>query len=159
MKCPACETEMIEQSIDTIVIDRCPSCNGLWFDAHETRIYFTGEKKPGSFIPDDHHFQLHVTPSGPECTRCQKSDLQSGVLRGAAFTRCPACRGVFIADSDIKLILSNRSPNLDLPKIGPEPEPFILIAGTVEIMDAIDPVNLLRYIVRFIYEATFDLFN
>ena len=35
MKCPKCGSGLVEESYRAVVIDRCPDCNGLWFDAGE----------------------------------------------------------------------------------------------------------------------------
>ena len=35
MNCPRCETELSEIKVDEIVLDKCPSCAGIWFDFAE----------------------------------------------------------------------------------------------------------------------------
>lgn len=35
MLCPKCRSEMDEVALETVVIDRCKSCSGLWFDHGE----------------------------------------------------------------------------------------------------------------------------
>lgn len=35
MKCPKCGSGLIEESYRGSLIDRCPDCDGLWFDAGE----------------------------------------------------------------------------------------------------------------------------
>lgn len=35
MKCPKCGAGLIEESYRGLLIDRCPDCDGLWFDAGE----------------------------------------------------------------------------------------------------------------------------
>lgn len=35
MKCPKCGGDLVEEDYKGVLIDRCPDCNGLWFDAGE----------------------------------------------------------------------------------------------------------------------------
>ena len=35
MRCPKCGATLIEQDFHQIKIDRCPECNGIWFDGGE----------------------------------------------------------------------------------------------------------------------------
>ena len=35
MDCPKCDSKMEIVSINEIKVDRCISCKGIWFDAHE----------------------------------------------------------------------------------------------------------------------------
>src|ERR1044071_875579 len=36
MKCPGCASEMVQVEVQTIEIDRCPSCGGIVLDKGET---------------------------------------------------------------------------------------------------------------------------
>ena len=36
MKCPKCKTENLgEFAVEDVIVDRCPSCGGIWFDRQE----------------------------------------------------------------------------------------------------------------------------
>lgn len=35
MRCPKCDNEMEEANYDNVVVDRCSSCQGIWFDTGE----------------------------------------------------------------------------------------------------------------------------
>jgi len=35
MHCPKCGSELVEEQRAGLLLDRCPSCNGVWFDASE----------------------------------------------------------------------------------------------------------------------------
>ncbi len=49
MRCPKCGARLVEEPYETILIDRCSSCNGIFFDAGEVDALLTklGEKKEG----------------------------------------------------------------------------------------------------------------
>lgn len=38
MKCPKCGSDLREESLGPIKIDRCTSCHGVWLDAGETEM-------------------------------------------------------------------------------------------------------------------------
>ncbi len=38
MKCPKCKTETLAAfKVEEVAVDRCSSCDGIWFDAQELR--------------------------------------------------------------------------------------------------------------------------
>ena len=50
MRCPKCGARLLEEPYENILIDRCSSCNGIFFDAGEvdSLIGKLGEKKEGT---------------------------------------------------------------------------------------------------------------
>ncbi|MGE5306854.1 MAG: zf-TFIIB domain-containing protein [Alphaproteobacteria bacterium] len=48
MRCPKCRSEtLLEQTIDDVKVDRCSSCQGTWFDAHELSLLLAADARPG----------------------------------------------------------------------------------------------------------------
>jgi hypothetical protein len=35
MKCPKCGADLKEEELGPVKVDKCPDCNGIWFDAGE----------------------------------------------------------------------------------------------------------------------------
>jgi len=35
MECPKCKTEMTKKYVESVQIDKCPSCGGVWLDRGE----------------------------------------------------------------------------------------------------------------------------
>ncbi len=35
MKCPKCGADLVTQDYEGVQVDRCPECDGVWFDAGE----------------------------------------------------------------------------------------------------------------------------
>jgi RNA polymerase-binding transcription factor DksA len=35
MRCPKCGTQLSEESLETVTVDVCPGCQGVWLDAGE----------------------------------------------------------------------------------------------------------------------------
>lgn len=48
LKCPRCAAMLKESTFQKIVIDQCPSCNGVWLDAGE--IEQLAAKESGSWL-------------------------------------------------------------------------------------------------------------
>lgn len=43
MHCPKCGSDLVEIAYKDIMIDKCPSCEGLWLDCGELEQVVTGE--------------------------------------------------------------------------------------------------------------------
>ncbi len=50
MKCPKCGGQMAEARLETVVIDRCASCGGVYFDAGEFELLVAHEKASSGFL-------------------------------------------------------------------------------------------------------------
>ena len=37
MDCPKCEETLVRQEIESVAVDECPGCRGIWFDRDELR--------------------------------------------------------------------------------------------------------------------------
>jgi hypothetical protein len=48
MKCPKCGADLVEEDYRGVRIDRCPDCNGVWFDTGE--IEKMGEADEDGFV-------------------------------------------------------------------------------------------------------------
>jgi acetyl-CoA carboxylase beta subunit len=47
MKCPKCGKNMIEVDMDGVMVDRCESCQGLYFDAGELELLLMSRQSSG----------------------------------------------------------------------------------------------------------------
>ena len=49
MKCPKCGADLVETDLQNVKIDRCPECEGLWFDRGELDLLasMTGHAEDG----------------------------------------------------------------------------------------------------------------
>jgi len=44
MHCPKCGTRLAEESLESVAVDVCPSCQGLWLDQGELGKIIDGQK-------------------------------------------------------------------------------------------------------------------
>ena len=103
--CPKCQSEMAEIVERGVTIDRCVSCDFLWFDPNEIDRYLRGSHSSPAFeTPGDSSFKIASNADGGLCTRCNLSALQSGAVSGVPFLRCRECEGIGISIQDIRAI-------------------------------------------------------
>ena len=77
-------------------LDRCPSCDGVWFDFGELEAYRSRRLEQGSppiekaeFRPEPGNYVLH-------CPRCQFPSLTLGKINAIELRRCMRCHGLFL---------------------------------------------------------------
>jgi uncharacterized protein len=54
MDCPACKSQMFVMEYDGLELDRCPGCEGVWFDGGELALLFADEEDRAhpELVPD-----------------------------------------------------------------------------------------------------------
>ena len=97
MQCPKCQGAMEQVQVSGIEVDRCRTCQGLWFDALEDRDV-RGRKDASALDTGDAKVGARNDPQGKiECPRCQARMIrmvdreQSHVW----YESCPICHGTF----------------------------------------------------------------
>lgn len=98
ISCPKCQAPMEQFKLDLVELDRCPSCQGLWFDARElkllrnktsARLVDTGSPAVGQYMN---------STDGYDCPRCDGNMLRL-VDPGQPhiwYETCSACHGSFL---------------------------------------------------------------
>jgi PAT family beta-lactamase induction signal transducer AmpG len=97
MRCPKCRSDMLQVDVQGTEIDRCDTCNGLWFDAGEVEalrskeaaaIIDTGSARQGREFNAVHDYRC------PRCggEMCRTVDEQQRHIR---FETCADCGGSF----------------------------------------------------------------
>ena len=70
MLCPKCRNEMEEVSVCEVVIDRCKSCHGLWFDHGEPEALNESWVSEFLYVGDPTIGQRHDENDTIGCPRC-----------------------------------------------------------------------------------------
>lgn len=98
-KCIKCETTMKPRMVDTVEVDYCPSCRGLWLDRDEIRALAQKSDETLSELRQLVQEGAPDTPAAstvtPPCPAC------GGKLTLAAFgsiqmEHCSACDGIYL---------------------------------------------------------------
>ena len=101
MQCPKCNAEMQELSIETlrgkVVIDKCRSCKGLWFDHGEAEQLKSDWMAEFADSGDPKVGRAYNTVRDINCPRCGKPMVQLTVKRQPhlEYEACPE-HGVFL---------------------------------------------------------------
>jgi len=103
LACPRCDGVMLEEiELDSVMLDRCPRCAGLWFDSEEIAQLAgrgAGVKRMESTIPGHDE-----ACAGMECPRCPTIDLRrlSICAGGAVLYRCASCSGTWMDRGELR---------------------------------------------------------
>jgi uncharacterized protein len=97
INCPKCHAPMNPVTVENTQVDRCTSCEGLWFDALEDADVRTKEgvdalDPPGARAPAGHNEQKRV-----DCPRCNTRMIRmvDRKRRNVWYESCPICYGKF----------------------------------------------------------------
>jgi Zn-finger nucleic acid-binding protein len=114
---------MAQESHAGIIVDRCPACSGLWFDATELDAFLHSLEKLSAHppweqqIPDQGYY-------GHSCPRCLSQQMASAGWSTLLLARCPCCKGLYVDAG--KLLLLERA---DIAGMGPSFEQELLSIG------------------------------
>jgi Zn-finger nucleic acid-binding protein len=112
VKCPKCATDtLVDFKVDDVVVNRCSSCDGIWFDADELSQLLAEDARQvtqlrrGS-LREELAGKKGVCPrEGGELLR-----VYSAVNRSVIIDACPDCRGIWLDGGEFeKLFAARRS--------------------------------------------------
>lgn len=95
MKCPKCLCALIDTYTPKgVVVDYCPSCQGMWFDRGELN-YFS--KSPMAFSKTIQAGLINSGPSSCSCPRCDVAMREGGLIKEELLVdECPSCGGLWL---------------------------------------------------------------
>lgn len=109
MNCPKCDAAMEPVTFATVEVDRCPQCQGLWFDEGEAE-QLKSAKGAGKL--DAGQPLMAAAAQGPQkvlCPRC-RTPMIGMVVHGQAHIRyesCKVCHGSFFDAGEFKDMTEN----------------------------------------------------
>ena len=114
MKCYKCNSVMKKKSFDGVLIDACPTCEGIWLDYGELDMIKNKEALSKEEILDEARKELIIdkkrlmTTAGL-CPKCQKTSLAETILCGVKVDICPSCDGIYFDWGELQSVLSTKS--------------------------------------------------
>jgi len=111
LPCPECSTSLLEERRSGIMVDRCGSCRGIWFDRGELDAYRErrGEASGRSGEWGDRLASLPPTAAS-SCPRCETSTLRPGLGGEAWRSTCETCGGVWVPGGAVEILSASRPP-------------------------------------------------
>ena len=116
MKCYKCSTKMKRKALQGVLVDACPTCEGLWLDGGELEMLQQGEKKGVEEILAQATEEIKsekrrlVTAEGM-CPRCQGQRLEEQIVAGVTLDVCPDCDGIHFDWSELNKVLQATESN------------------------------------------------
>ena len=115
MNCPRDGTGLTRATLGGIELDKCPQCDGIWFDRNEMETL----RDAGLSHPEQ---QVHPTAADPQlekaetkgfmrCPRCDDARLQGCTytyLNPVRIDRCESCFGVWLDKGELDAIIGEK---------------------------------------------------
>ena len=106
IQCPKCKSAMEMVQISSTEVDRCTSCQGIWFDALEDKDV---RGKPGAELLDPPGAR---PPEGKDaqrkvqCPRCSTPLIRmvDRLRRDVTYESCPICYGKFFDAGEFRAV-------------------------------------------------------
>jgi len=117
MNCPNCRKELIEKKYKGVMLHRCQSCDGFWFEsgefeeAMENEDQFLKWSDLDLWKEDAHHALKARAEACPSCSE----NLYEVEYKGHSIHPwiCVSCRGVWMRKNEIKKIIKYLEDQLD----------------------------------------------
>ncbi|HEX2933569.1 MAG TPA: zf-TFIIB domain-containing protein [Candidatus Binatia bacterium] len=110
MKCPKCNSESVAAySVQGVTVDRCSSCNGVWFDAYELTQLLAEEARHVASLRRG-SIKDEVEGRKGQCPR-DSSDLlrvYSSIDRTVILDACAECRGIWLDGGEFEKLFKAR---------------------------------------------------
>ena len=110
MKCPKCETETLgEYFVENVAVDRCSTCDGIWFDAHElSQLLAEDAQQIASLGRGSAHEQTDDKKG--RCPRDESELLRvySAIDKSVVLDACAECRGIWLDGGEFAKLFAAR---------------------------------------------------
>lgn len=107
---------MTRKALDGVLVDSCPTCEGVWLDGGELDMLRSGETKTTDEILIEARGEIkrekrRLVTADEMCPRCQHDRLHEKVVAGTSLDVCPSCGGMYFDWSELKDVLSRSEEN------------------------------------------------
>lgn len=116
MKCPACDHELTEARVGSVVVDICQGgCGGIWFDAFELQKVDEQREAAGERLISIECNPLRRVDVARKraCPRCEGVKLQRHLFNPRSTVEvdhCPSCAGYWLDAGELKKIRLEQKP-------------------------------------------------
>lgn len=110
MKCPKCKSvTLAEFKMEEVAVDRCSSCDGIWFDAQElSQLLSEDAKHVASLSRGGSHAQVDGKKGNCPRDGSELMRVYSSVDRAVILDACPDCRGMWLDGGEFKKLFAAR---------------------------------------------------
>jgi len=110
VKCPKCKSETLADfKIEDVVVNRCSSCDGIWFDAHELTELRAEDAKQVALLRRG-SLRERLDGKKGRCPRDAGELLRvySAVDKTVIIDACPDCRGIWLDGGEFEKLFAAR---------------------------------------------------
>lgn len=110
MKCPKCETETLgEFFVKRVAVDRCSSCNGIWFDARELSELLTEDARQVAMLRRGGENEQRDGKRG-KCPRdgAELLRIYSSIDHSVVLDACADCHGIWLDTGEFQKLFAAR---------------------------------------------------
>lgn len=103
MNCPKCQCALVDTYTPKgVVVDYCPSCQGIWFDKGELNHF---SKSPMTFAKHLQNGLKNPQASSCSCPRCDIAMKEGGFIKDELLIdQCPSCGGVWLDAQELTAV-------------------------------------------------------
>ncbi len=97
MKCPKCAAAMEAVVVESIEIDRCLNCKGIWFDLNEQEALKDAKGAHKADVGHQAIGEYYNQMTGVLCPKC-KVIMETATVKKAVsiqYETCPKCHGAY----------------------------------------------------------------
>lgn len=110
MQCCKCNTEMAKKAFEGILVDCCPTCEGIWLDGGELSMLQHHEEKSIEELHMEAREEAaedrqRLVTAMDLCPACQKSPLEEQMLARVELDICPSCGGMYFDWGELTKVL------------------------------------------------------
>ena len=112
MKCPKCQTvTLAEFKVEEVAVDRCSSCDGIWFDVQElSRLLSDDARHVASLSRGGSQAQLDGKKGSCPRDGSELLRVYSSVDRSVILDACADCRGMWLDCGEFNKLFDSRKP-------------------------------------------------
>ena len=114
MKCPRDGKSLVQETYEgEVVVDRCPTCEGVWLDNGELKQVqenlsndYSGQLSQIGSVAQSYEFARQKTASPITCPKCTVDLLaeEYGYCSQILVDRCPNCLGIWLDSGEIEVL-------------------------------------------------------
>jgi Zn-finger nucleic acid-binding protein len=110
MRCPKCNSDtLVEFKIDAVAVDRCSSCDGIWFDAQElSELLADDAKKVASLRRGGTHEELNGKKGNCPRDGADLLRIYSAIDKSVVLDACSECHGIWLDGGEFEKLFAAR---------------------------------------------------
>ena len=112
MNCPKCQTATLTNiNVDGVGVDRCATCAGIWFDAHElSQLLAEDARQVAELRKGDRDARLDEKRGACPRDGAALLRMYSAIDRSVILDACADCHGIWLDGGEFAKLFAARRP-------------------------------------------------